>query len=969
MKRFFILILVFGLSCVRAQNFQNGFHFYIPVADSVCNEFFPQFERKAITGDDFVTTHPDGYFMRGGEKIIFFGSNLVSEGCFADKAASDYIAPRIRTLGYNLIRLHHMDNPWSEGSLFIQGNNNTRSFNLENLDNLDYLIAQLKHNGVFINVNLHVSRQVKEGDGVIHADSLNEFNKGVAFFDPVIRELHKEFAHDLLTHVNPYTGKALVDDPVMAMVEVTNENSLYWFWTQGNMKLIADGGALIYRHQILLNSMWNQFLKEKYGTDEELRSAWIEGEQTGSNYLPDPGYEILPITSVWDLQLLEGASGTVTKDNSEAYGGEYCAKIELTNVTDTDWHAQWMKTGLTVQKDSLYYVSFYAKADKDIDIWGGAQKGMDPWTIYGSGNFSLTTEWQKFSFSFKASETVNDKVRLAFSIGKDVGIFYFDDMYFGKPTISGLAENESINNNSVKMPDYGERSQFTKQRIKDFTEFLMEVQNDYYEELFDYLRNDLGVKVPIETTNWNFGLPDLAVQYQGDFIDNHAYWDHPWFPNEPWSRSDWLINNQPMVRDKSGGTIASRFFMIPAEGKPYTISEYNHAFPNRYQSEGVLFITAYGAFHGLDGLMFFDFTGSNYEWNIDFISAYFSHIHNPAMLSLMPSCAYAFRKGYISESTHENVLSFDRDDVTSYPLDDSKYGVYEKLSLEQKYVSTGFDVANGNGIDNLEVPSGSNYRTDTGEIIWDTDGLMKVVTPKFIAATGFLQDYPNEQLGSLTLLEGNDHATFTMVSLTDEILGVSNKSLFTISTKVQNTGMIWDGIRTVHDDFGTAPTEMYPTSVTFSLSSTADSMYIYPLLPSGVKTPVVMKFYNDGNDEFIFTIDQGQCNSVWFGIDLFGENITSVSNNEIVESFALGQNYPNPFNPVTQINYSIPKDSYVSLIIYDTIGTRVKTIVDEVQSAGHHTVSFDGSDFASGTYFYELSAGEYRETKKMVLIK
>ena len=88
-------------------------------------------------------------------------------------------------------------------------------------------------------MNLHVSRTFRINDNVADYDSLPEFGKCVNFFDPYIIKLHKEYAQQLLTHVNPYTGKALVNDPVMAMVEITNENSLYRNWRDNKLKPIV----------------------------------------------------------------------------------------------------------------------------------------------------------------------------------------------------------------------------------------------------------------------------------------------------------------------------------------------------------------------------------------------------------------------------------------------------------------------------------------------------------------------------------------------------------------------------------------------------------------------------------------------------------------------------------------------------------------------------------------------------------
>jgi len=91
--------------------------------------------------------------------------------------------------------------------------------------------------------------------------------------------------------------------------------------------------------------------------------------------------------------------------------------------------------------------------------------------------------------------------------------------------------------------------------------------------------------------------------------------------------------------------------------------------------------------------------------------------------------------------------------------------------------------------------------------------------------------------------------------------------------------------------------------------------------------------------------------------------------NNIIYYFKLEQNYPNPFNPETNINYQLPLDSYVTLKIYDILGREVQTLVSGLQSKGNHTVIFDGGRFASGVYFYKLTAGNYTSVKKMILLK
>jgi len=98
--------------------------------------------------------------------------------------------------------------------------------------------------------------------------------------------------------------------------------------------------------------------------------------------------------------------------------------------------------------------------------------------------------------------------------------------------------------------------------------------------------------------------------------------------------------------------------------------------------------------------------------------------------------------------------------------------------------------------------------------------------------------------------------------------------------------------------------------------------------------------------------------------------ITSVeSNPTLPEGFELKQNYPNPFNSSTVITYGLSTISDVSLIVYDVLGRKVQTLVNEVKQAGTYSVSFDASNLASGIYFYSITAGKFHLTKKMLIIR
>jgi len=117
-----------------------------------------------------------------------------------------------------------------------------------------------------------------------------------------------------------------------------------------------------------------------------------------------------------------------------------------------------------------------------------------------------------------------------------------------------------------------------------------------------------------------------------------------------------------------------------------------------------------------------------------------------------------------------------------------------------------------------------------------------------------------------------------------------------------------------------------------------------------------------------------QSSGLWINIDdVFIGNHSAIGiqpvSTFIPKDYGLEQNYPNPFNPTTNINFSIPRKSHVKIVVYDVLGKAVDELVNLEMNAGIYKVDWDAAHYTSGVYFYRITAGDYTDTKRMILVK
>lgn len=198
-----------------------------------------------------------------GVPVRFYGTNLCGSACYMEKEDDEMLATRLAMMGYNSVRFHHFDKD------IISSNPNSKS----NLDKLEYLFYCLKQKGIYITIDIYTSFIPKPGEfpemeGITGEESLQTF-KTLIFVLKEARKIWEEFARNLLTHINPYTGIAWKDDPALFSISMVNEDVLL-----GKIYILANNKKI----NSLYEKEWNEWLKKRYGSTEKLKEVWMDSD-------------------------------------------------------------------------------------------------------------------------------------------------------------------------------------------------------------------------------------------------------------------------------------------------------------------------------------------------------------------------------------------------------------------------------------------------------------------------------------------------------------------------------------------------------------------------------------------------------------------------------------------------------------------------------------------------------------------
>ncbi len=698
----------------------------------------------------------NGRFVNDAGPVRLHGTNLTGPANFPTHEQADKLAARLARFGLNCVRLHYMDadygnfrNPAEPGILAANATTQRR-LAPEQIDRLDYLIAALKRRGIYVDVNLHVARYWDDRDGFPDRNRRPWADKGLDNFEPRMIALQKEYARDLLTHVNPYTELTYANDPAVAVIELNNENALFNQYFGGGIDRLSEP------YMGELGQQWNAWLRRQYESTEALRAAWRwEAVPLGDEQIPD-GTFTAPVA-------MDGKAWTFSLGTAQAAAESGDGVLKIAVTRDGNEYFPKLFRHLEVKRDEPYTLSFRIRrtdAKSKVRLGLAVADTTDGWRSLGIFQTILVGDaWQEVSLAFVAGDD-SPQAQLQITRFK-TGTYEIADLSFQHGIAQGLDPASRIEDGTV--PTLKSTAAPSRQARLDFCRFLCETERTYWTELADYLRQELGVRVPISGTQLGYSPP--AIQAELDYVDNHSYWCHP-SPVSP----TWGVANVSMVSSLSciRGLAAQRVL-----DKPYTVSEYNHPFPNQYGAEAQPMLRAYGSFQGWDGV--FEYT---YNHRSDFEPTantyFFSMIARTDVLAHIPACAAIYLRGDVREATTTVVGSLSPKTYLdrlaarkAIRAELGSVGLDSRLALLHK---TAMDLTGSFGT--RDVPAVADgqkvFVSDTGELTWNVEesgaGYFVVDTPNTKLFTGFPKGR-TIALGNVTLAVGETRLGWATVSL------------------------------------------------------------------------------------------------------------------------------------------------------------------------------------------------------------
>ena len=883
------------------------FPFALPPFDGESGPTDVSFLNDGAAGKDgFVRVQGENFVDGRGRKLRFWGVNLNFNGVFPSREDAPRIAARLAKFGFNAVRLHHFEGQAAPLGIWKgKGNSVARpiEFDPDQVEKLDFFVSELVKRGIYIDFNLHVARKVSDSDGFAGASRFPEKDKGIAYFEPKLAEANQAFARDLLTHVNPYLGRAYKDEPGICAFEVDNENSLLSLWLEDKLK----GLPPVYAAK--LRDGWNDWLRAKYPSQSALVRAYTENDTdpsgpelllpadyappaqtaaqtaaqaaapTGVDQFIGPDGTVLPILpdgtsmtapppaptlNVWKLNLAGGSAGVLSRDNNggPAINGAVQPGLnaQLNSPGTVTWAFQMVRDGLQLESGKVYTFTLWARANSPRSISVNLWEDKPPYRFLGlSQSLKLTTDWQQFTVGFKPQGATPGAVRLALNLGNATGAVQFGEMSLRAGGRIAASPDWTLRA-GLPVIDANAEPIFAARR--DFAQYLGGLELAYLNQMRDFLKQDLGVHVPIWHTQAQFGgWGGLARESASDAIDVHIYWKHPNFGTTGWNGGNWTIEQQSLAANPLGDPLAT-YAMLRVPGKPFVVSEFNSGQPNDYGAESLLMAAATASHQDWAGVWVFDYHGAG-DWNRNSFEGFFSIDAQPLKMATAPAAALLFRRGDVTTATTQTNLYLPENqewaEVANTPAGPSM-GPYLKTwnaSGAPPVAAFTGKVATVRNTGVFPAPSRASLEnsgrwiSDTGEITRNGKaGWFKLDAPRAKAWAG-PSSGQQMKTGELSALFAASYyvpwSTGSLSSLDGMPISSSRRMLLVAAGKAENVAMAWNAAHnSVGQGWGTGPTYISVPDANWKLLTSAPALRVYALDELGQRRSLVPSTLRDG---------------------------------------------------------------------------------------------------------------------------
>ncbi|WP_165070629.1 carbohydrate binding domain-containing protein [Paludisphaera rhizosphaerae] len=765
-------------------------------------------------GKDGPVQARNGHLYAGDRRVRFFGVNLCFGANFPSHDAADKLAARMAKFGINCVRFHHMDTSASPNGLVKA---DRKTIDPERLERLDYLIARLKEHGVYANLNLHVGRKYPDRP---EWPGMPSYFKGIDNVDAAMIEDQKQYARDLLHHVNPYTKTRYADEPAVAIVEINNENALFQDWSGNRLDDMPDP------YSADMQKRWNAFLTDKYKSDAAMRRAWsVKEVAKGPEILKNGSFD--RDVAGWNF---EQHSGKARHETTEGR-----LKLIVEQPAEQSWHIQFNQPGLRFKPDTPYTLRFRARTNEPAKLSINAMQAHAPWKQLWSVQQDLTSEWKTVEMVFRPAEA-DENGRISFSgLGDKKLTLEIDDVSLAEGGVMGLRPGEGLGKVAwLRHRDFGVR---TPEAQSDWIRFLWKLEDDYWSGMYRFVKEDLGVKCVVLGTQ--MGWSPAPVQAKLDAIDSHSYWQHPRFPHRQWDQNDWTINNVPMAGRADGGTLP-RLGLSRVVGKPFLCTEYNHSAPNTYGSETAPIIAAYAARQDWDAVFLFAYSHrGNDEWGTGRITSFFDVDQNPAKMATLPAAAAMFIRGDVPRATQTAIATPTTNDWIeasrlkgAWGLGGEAFGLTKEQALT-RYV--GISLGWHSPAEATEPDDGRTFAWQPG-----TDeklGHLSIDAKRSKAFIGSIKAGP-ARLGDVTITpkpNRQDWAAVTLTAIDGPDFRSPGRILLTATGDAGNVGMKWrDAARTtIGTDWGKGSSLVEGIPAVIELPAAASKVRAWPLDEKG----------------------------------------------------------------------------------------------------------------------------------------